>query len=234
MANLVVVEDDTELCDGIVSYLQLSGHNTTGFADGPSLYRHMVNESVDLVVLDIVLDGEDGLSIARHLRQNSTAGIVIVTGQGELNDRIEGMRSGVDAYLVKPVDMRELIAVVESVLRRISSDSPTALPEVNLPEGCWVFDSARWRITTPGSEIIELTSHEYHFLSRLIEEPTIPVSRDDLVLAIGKKPEIYDHRSLDALIRRLRRKVEKYSELKLPVRAAHAKGYVFAAPVVVR
>ena len=242
MARVVVVEDEAELREEIVAFLAmtLSGTVVRGARDGIEMDRLMAEGPADIVVLDVGLPGEDGLSIAARLRRAGPIGIIMLTARGLVQDRVLGLETGADSYLVKPFDLRELAATIDSLRRRLALAAPAApapspAPKPAAPERrTWVFDPVAWEICATNGRSARLTRAELGFLGRLIEQPGAPVSRNDLVRAIGRDEAEYDHRSLDTLVRRLRRKIEAATGLPLPVASAHAVGYVFTAGVVTR
>lgn len=221
MKRIVVVEDNEDLLDEVLFHLgRHAGYHVTGVSDGQALEAHLAREETDIVVLDLGLPGEDGLAIAQRLKQRANLGIIMLTARGSLDDRIEGLNSGADVYLVKPVDMRELAAVVESVYRR--------LPAQPADDPGWVLFPTRWELRTPDGTMLTLTSSENRVLHALAEAGGETVSRQELVAAQGKSGLDFDFRHLESIISRMRRKLAPYAgSEKSPLRAARGIGYAF-------
>ena len=235
MINVTVVEDDPDLCGSIVRYLTLVGMNITRAGSGAELDQVLTGFTPDLLVLDVNLPGEDGFSIAARLRSSSKMGIVMLTARGQLNDRVLGLTAGADAYLVKPVQFRELEAVIHSLTRRLRDAPPEEKPDRSDEAGrAWGFDAASWSLITPAGKQVPLTNAEYRVLQVLTAEPGASVARDEIASALGKSVGGYDDRSIDAVMARLRRKVTVATGENLPIRAVRSVGYVFAALVEAR
>ncbi|WP_173985147.1 response regulator transcription factor [Magnetospirillum sp. SS-4] len=232
MINVIVVEDDPDLCGSIVRYLSLVGMSVQRAGSGGELDAVMATFVPDLLVLDINLPGEDGFSIASRLRSKSKVGIVMLTARGQLDDRVLGLTAGADAYLVKPVQFRELEAVIHSLVRRMRDAQPDDKAEPREENHrTWGFDAASWSLITPAGRQVPLTNAEYRVLQTLTQEPGASVSREDIAAALGKPVGGYDDRSIDAVMARLRRKVQTATGEVLPIRAVRSVGYVFAAQV---
>ncbi|EME70457.1 response regulator [Paramagnetospirillum caucaseum] len=232
MANVIVVDDDPDLCRSVARYLSLVGMTVQCAGSGPELDALLPTFTPDLVVLDVNLPGEDGFSIAARLRSNSKMGIVMLTARSHLDDRVLGLVAGADAYLIKPVEFRELEATIHSLMWRLSTTNRTARQKAGEDEqAAWGFDASTWSLITPSSHMVPLTNAEYRVLQILSADPGEPVSRESIAFALGKRVGSYDDRSIDAVMARLRRKIKTISGENLPIRAVRAVGYVFAAPV---
>ncbi|HYE00325.1 MAG TPA: response regulator transcription factor [Alphaproteobacteria bacterium] len=236
MARIIVVEDEVDLRSDLVEYLAECGFDAVGAADGRELDGALAAGGADIVLLDVNLPGEDGFKIAARLRQTSRTGIVMLTARSSSVDRVIGLELGADAYLVKPVDFRELEAQIRALLRRLSMEAPVRpAPEPPPPPSAagWSFDSVGWRLTTPGGVAVTLTAAEFRFLSLLVAQPGEPVSRREIAKMLDSRDWTAGSRSIDSLVRRLRTKVESHGAA-LPVQAVHGIGYVFTAPVTAR
>ncbi len=238
MLNIAVVEDEPDLREEICEFLTLSGMTACGMGSGEELDDHLDARACDVVVLDINLPGEDGFRIAHRLGARDGLGVVMVTSRAALEDRVHGLKTGADAYLVKPVDLQELVATVESVCRRTKRDAPAApssptpqTPSADRHAGEWHLRRLGWELAGPNGRSVALTAAEHDFLARLLAAPGRPVSRADLLGAHPPVPE-GDLRKLDAVVRRLRRKVEDEIGFPLPVRAAHGIGYTATEMIV--
>lgn len=228
MIRIAVVEDNPDLLDEVVFQMQAMGHAALGFGSGAALDQHLREHEVDLLVLDLGLPGEDGISVARRLRlSRPRLGIVMLTARGLLEDRLLGLDSGADVYLVKPVDMRELSAVCESLYRRLNR---TVAPE--RPTVGWQLDGQTLELTPPKGPPIPLTPTEFKLMRRLAEAAPEPVTRAELAEAMGHAELDFDFRRLEAALSRLRRKIEMHTGADASsLRSARNVGYVFAAPI---
>lgn len=225
MKRIVVVEDNADLLDEVLFHLgREPGWSVAGVGDGKALDALLASQGADVLVLDLGLPGEDGLQIARRLARPDL-GIVMLTARGALDQRITGLESGADAYLVKPVNMRELAAVVHSVCRRLpAADAPVAAAA----DAAWVFYPARWQLQAPGGELLTLTAAENRVMQALAESAGAAVPRQQLAATQGKVSFDFDFRRLESTISRLRRKLEASNgERESPLRAARGVGYAF-------
>ncbi len=222
--RVIVVEDEADLRDSICAFLTSSGfdaHGVPGGADLDALWRQ---EPADILVLDIGLPGEDGLSIARRMRAISNVGIIILTARVQAEDRVSGIECGADNYLVKPVVLRELALTAERLIERLRRN--TAGPELE-----WVFDSIRWRLVAPNGAEVALTSAEFRLLNALALSPGAAVGCE-VIMGVADKSAMESHRrSLDSVLSRLRRKVETESGHSLPIKSVRSVGYAFTAPL---
>lgn len=220
---IYLVDDDEDFREEMVLGLSRLGLNIQGFDGAAPLYRAYAARPSDIIILDIGLDGEDGLSVALHLRASRSVGIVLATARGSVDDRINGLRTGADAYLVKPIDVRELAATVEALHRRLngrSTASPPASPQWTLIEGGWVLTDGighRLRLTTSEKRLLEL----------LLRERGKTVERRALVVAMGADIYDFNYGHLDTIVSRLRRKA-KQSGMLLPLHAIRGLGFTFA------
>ncbi|MCG5238656.1 response regulator transcription factor [Azospirillum doebereinerae] len=215
--DVLVVEDHEDLREEIVLYLQARGMIVRAAGNGREMDEAMAARQPDIVLLDLGLPEEDGVSIARRLSGANRPGVVVITARGRVEDRILGLNAGADLYLVKPLDMRELEAAIGSVMRRREGAEPRLQT--------WRLEAARWRLVTPGGAIVTLSDAETRLLAPLFEAPEAVVDRQTL----ADRLEV-DSRSIDLLVHRLRRKVETSTGESLPLRTLRARGYSFAAP----
>ena len=229
MKHVVVVEDNEDLLDEVVFHLSRQpGYTVYAARDGRELDDCLVRHAVDVLVLDLGLPGEDGIEIARRVRRQAMPGIVMLTARGALDERITGLQSGADAYLVKPVDMRELVAVIDSVHRRLVECSP---PQPALQsEVSWVFYPRRWQIRTPKGHLHILTAAESRIVQALVEADGQTVARHTLAEVEGLAALDFDYRRLESTVSRLRRKLTSGGDSS-PLRAARGQGYAFTESV---
>ena len=228
--RIVVVDDDARIRDLLRRYLSQEGFEVLLAEDGKALSRHLSRESVDLIVLDLMLPGEDGLSICRRLRNsNDLTPIIMLTAKVEDVDRIVGLEVGADDYLPKPFNPRELLARVNAVLRRRPSLEAPGAPgkEVqSITFGDFEFDLSLRRLSKSG-EPIALTTGEFSMLKALVRHPRQPLTRDKLAqLARGREFEPFD-RSLDVQVSRLRKMIEPDPTQPRFIQTVWGVGYVF-------
>lgn len=228
--KILVVDDDTRIRDLLRRYLAQEGFDVLLAEDGKSLTRIMMRETADLIVLDLMMPGEDGLSICRRLR---TAGdqtpIIMLTAKGEDIDRIVGLEVGADDYLGKPFNPRELLARINAVLRRRPAQeapgAPSSEQEV-VSFGPYTFDMGARTLRKEGEEL-PLTTGEFAMLKALVRHPRIPLSREKLAqLSRGREFEPFD-RSLDVQVSRLRKLLETDPTTPRFIQTVWGVGYVF-------
>lgn len=228
--KILVVDDDVRIRDLLRRYLTQEGFDVLQAEDGKSLTRVLMREPVDLIVLDLMLPGEDGLSICRRLRAaNDRTPIIMLTAKGEDVDRIVGLEVGADDYLGKPFNPRELLARIHAVLRRRPQQEAPGAPagenEV-VSFGSFVFDLGA-RTLRKDSEDLPLTTGEFAMLKTLVRHPRQPLSREKLAqLARGREFEPFD-RSLDVQVSRLRKLVEIDASNPRYIQTVWGVGYVF-------
>ena len=225
--KVAVLEDDAAFREDIlVTGLRRLGFDAEGFATSAELYRRMLAVSFELLVLDIRLDGEDGLDVAQYLRGMSPIGIVALTGRGTQEDRIRGLMEAVDVWLSKPVDVEVLGATLHSLSRRMrfASSGPHATSSVG-----WRLSPGNWRLVAPDDRSVGLNLLERRLLTRLLATPGDLVSHDELIADVATGSEKFDRHRLEIVIHRLRRKVESYLGQALPLRSVRGSGYVILA-----
>jgi DNA-binding response OmpR family regulator len=229
--HIIVVDDEPEIREMLADYLGHAGFRVSAAEDGATLRRLLEDQAADLVILDINMPGEDGLSLARYLRANTKIGIIMLTAAGEVVDRIVGLEMGADDYLPKPVDMRELLARVRAVLRRM--ESAPQKPVVEPPGtrkigfGACQLDLDAHRLYDAAGEEVPITSMEFDLLKAFAEHPNRVLSRDQLLdLAHNRDWEPFD-RSIDIRIARLRRKVETDPSKPQVIKTVRGAGYIF-------
>lgn len=242
--TIVVVEDEASLRRDLVEYLRGCGFDSIGAKNGRELDEAIATRDVALVILDVNLPGEDGFKIATRLRETPGIGIIMATARGSTVDRVVGLEIGADAYLVKPVEMRELEAQCKALLRRLESNAAAqragAPPATAAPnpagaaageEASWVLDATDWSLTSPTGVRISLTSMEMKLTSLLASQARQPATRDQISQALYNRRWNPDDRSIDTVVGRLRHKVEAAIGASAPLKSVHGVGYVFSAPV---
>lgn len=230
MARIAIVEDEVALREDIALYLRSVGHDVCPLGCGEELDA-LPLDGLDIVVLDVNLPDESGFAIAARLRRSSNVGIIMLTARRLEDDRLTGLEAGADIYLSKPVSLRELAAHVRALDRRLTRETPVAEPEAVAEVAAWTLDQTAWRLDTPGGAGVQLSNLEMRFLVCLAGRPDAPVDRGFLSLAVYGTPLDHESRALDALVRRLKTKVERTTGAALPVQALYASGYRFSAPL---
>lgn len=220
--HIVVVEDNQELREILVAGLGHFGFHVRGVADGTGLDQALCAAPADVVILDLGLPGEDGISIAQRLRDTCDCGIVMVTGRGQISERVVGREAGADLYFVKPVDISELRVALLNLAQRLPQPSRSA----------WRFTSLTSTLFTPSGIQVRLTAQECIVMQRLMQVPGTIIPRSEIFGALGQKDDIYADKRLEAMISRLRSKVRAMDPCnELPVRARHNLGYAFLSEV---
>lgn len=233
-AHIVVVDDEPDIREMLEEYLETQGFRVTAADGGPALREAVAAGDVDLIVLDVTMPGEDGLSLARFLRENLPGiGIVMLTGASDVVDRIVGLEVGADDYVAKPVDLRELLARVKSVLRRVTRRDealqlPKNEPRETLRFGKCTLDLAAHRLFDESGREVPITAMEFDLMRAFAERPGRVLSRDQLLeLAHNRGWEPFD-RSIDIRIARLRRKIEEDPTEPKILKTVRGAGYLFS------
>lgn len=233
-ASHILIVEDEEVSRAVLSaYLGREGYHITEAADGDEMDAAMARRRFDLVLLDINLPGRDGLSLLRELRARSEMGIILVTAKSDAVDRVVGLELGADDYVVKPYEQRELLARVKNILRRVTraarNDDDT-LP-VHHFEG-WRLDVGRRLLVDPQGRDVPLTTGEFNLLATLVGQPQRVFSRDRLLDAVSSREWSPSDRSIDVLIGRLRKKIERDPRQPRLLVSVRNVGYVFTAEAV--
>lgn len=225
--RVLVIEDDIELRDKIMlPGLTRYGFEPIGLGSAIELYRWLVSNSCSLIILDIGLPDDDGFTIAKHLRETTSAGIIMVTGRNSKLDHIRGLSEGADMYFAKPIDIDLLANALQSLSRRMNlgaagRDCPRAATE------SWRLEAEGWRLISPNGTVIALSLTERVIMAMLQKEGK-PVSREKLVDALAEVVDDFDPGRMEMVIHRLRRKVEAKSGQALPLSAVRRLGYMFS------
>jgi two-component system OmpR family response regulator len=231
--HILVVDDDAEIRSLLREYLQKHGYRVTAVADGRAMQAALAPARPDLVVLDLMLPGEDGLSLCRTLRARSSLPVIMLTARGEETDRIVGLEMGADDYLAKPFSPRELLARIRSVLRRTRS-----LPDNLAPEavsafrfGGWTLDAGTRNLTAPDGVVIPLSGTEYRLLRIFLSHPNRVLTRDQLIdLMSSRDAEAFD-RAIDVQVSRLRHRLREDAREPALIKTVRSQGYVLAVHV---
>ena len=231
--HLLVVDDDPEICDLLKQYLEKNGYRVTTVGDGKEMLSILDQTRIDLVVLDLMLPGTDGLELCRNLRASSKIPIIMLTARDDEMDRILGLEMGADDYLAKPFSARELLARIKGVLRR-TADLPFD-PHTETPEGFefsgWRLDTRTQHLTCPNGIVTPLSHAEYRLILVLVTHPNRVLSRDQLLdLTQGRESGPFD-RSIDVLVGRLRRRLNDDANQPELIKTVRGRGYLFSSNV---
>jgi two-component system, OmpR family, response regulator len=229
--SLLLVDDEASLREPLAEYLSRQGFGVTQAASAAEARSRLREEAPGLVLLDIMMPGEDGLSLCRHLVESRDIPVILLTAKGEATDRIVGLEIGADDYVVKPFEPRELVARIRSVLRRSSRNGPPpADDEAFLFEG-WSLDPLKRRLTDPEGAVVDLSSAEFRLLVAFLENPRQVLDRDRLLdMVQGREAHLFD-RAVDNQISRLRRKIEADTRNPQLIQTVWGGGYMLAADV---
>lgn len=232
--HILIVDDDAEIRDLVARFLKKHDIRVETAADGRAMRELMEKSRFDMVVLDLMLPGEDGLSLCRRLRVETSMPVIMLTALGEETDRIIGLEMGADDYLAKPFNPRELLARIRAVLRR-SGSAAQPVDEGNgqtLTFDGWSLDLAKRELRGPDGALVALTSGEFDLLAAFAERPKRVLNRDQLLdLTRGRTANAFD-RSIDVQLSRLRRKVETDPKDPTLIKTVRGGGYIFTAEVV--
>jgi DNA-binding response OmpR family regulator len=236
--QILVVDDEAEVRALLRAGLEPEGYTVLEAEDGAGLMAQLEAHPVDLITLDVRLSGEDGFALAREVRAKRNVPIVMISGKGDMIDRVVGLELGADDYIAKPFHMREVVARIRAVLRRYAptgANDPGAAPALSTGgerygfDG-WTLDMGRRALVTPEGAPCELTTAEFNLLGVLVERPGRVLSRDELMdLLKGHDWTPFD-RSIDGLVARLRKKIERGETPQL-VKTVRGVGYVFSGQV---
>ena len=234
--SIAIVEDDTDQLHSIEEFLLDSGYSVWGAGSAEAFYKGFTVQPVDVVLLDLGLPGEDGLSVASLLKSRPEVGVIILSARDSLDDRLAGMRAGADRYLVKPVNLLELAANIDATASRLAPrtavDPVGALAAVSVPASaaaCWVLAMKDWVLSSPQGKCLQLTTHEFMFLQQLLRADGQPVPKRDLSTHLFGARAQNGAERLNLLLTRLRKKAAEAFSQPLPVKTLHQIGYAFTA-----
>lgn len=238
--SIIIVDDDPEIAGLVSEYLGQHGFLVTAVGDGTAMRETLAQGSFDLVILDLMLPGEDGLSLCRHLRATTTLPIIMLTAMGSETDRVVGLEMGADDYIAKPFSARELLARIKAVLRRggprgqeTEGEAETIAPTKEVLEfSGWRLDVGLRQLHSQDGVLVELTSGEFDLLHAFLLTPQRILNRDQLLdLARGRVSGPFD-RTIDVQVGRLRRKLEIDPKKPELIKTVRGGGYILASEVV--
>lgn len=224
--HIIVVDDDPEILDAVGEYLTLRRFRVSLAGDGNDMQQIMRRDPADLILLDVGLPGVDGIELARQVKSQFTCGIIMVTGHGDPEDRVLGLEMGADDYVIKPFNFRELLARINSVLRRVKTNGKNQQDANLVRFGKWQFDTLNRSLQGSDGEIPDLSAGELDILAVLAESPNKAVSRHTLLEESSHRDWNPLDRSIDVRITRLRKKLEPNPARPEYIRTARNVGYI--------
>lgn len=228
MRHILIVEDEPWLRQDLRDYLILSGFRVTAVATAQDMRDALTHGPVPtIVILDVRLPDGNGFELAAEIHHAHRCGIIMLTAFGDSENRIRGFDSGADIFLVKHSPLREIEAAVRSLLRR--TGDPRALSDGGDQE--WILDATHWQLIAPNGRALKLTATEFAFLNLLCNQQGEVCRREDIVAALTRPRVNFDNRHLDAIVSRLRRKIESITNLPPAIKLVYGVGYTFTAPV---
>lgn len=223
-SQILLVEDETDFRDTLTEVLGIQGYAVTALADMAAFDRTYATGHFDLAILDRTLPDGDGIDILKRIRQHSAMPVILLTGVSPLDERLRGMEADADHYLVKPVDLREVLSIIRRLLRRGSAPA-TAL------SAAWELDLNLWRLRSPTGVAVNLTHRETLLLKCFVGKQGEAVHRDDIVRTLGFNPAVYDMRRIETLVSRFRKKLELAGVTGFELQSAYATGYALHVPI---
>jgi two-component system, OmpR family, response regulator len=236
--HILVVDDDREIRQMVADYLRKNGLRASEAADGREMRAVLETHAIDLIVMDLMMPGEDGLTLTRNLRagRHRTIPVVMLTAREDQTDRIIGLEMGADDYVTKPFAARELLARIKAVIRR----TRMLPPNLQVTEAARLLGFGRWRLDTtarhlldPDGTVVALSGAEFRLLRVFLDHPNRVLSRDQLLnLTQGRDAELFD-RSIDLLVSRLRQRLQDDARDQSYIKTVRSEGYVFSMAVTV-
>ncbi len=237
--HIAIVDDEVDITQLLAGYLKGHGYRVSELHSGAALLALMGSDPVDVVLLDLGLPGEDGFAIARQLREHWHCGLVIVSGRGDAVDKVVGLEVGADDYVTKPFDLRELLARIKAVARRLTP-TPSLIPSAAVVKTTrwhfaqWVLDADARRLTNGHNAEVSLTTGEFDLLCVFVQQAGRVLSRDFLLESTHRREAGPFDRTVDVQVGRLRKKLEVDPEDPQIIKSVRGKGYILVPPVVVR
>ena len=237
-AHILIVDDDVRICRTLRQYLKREGYRVSIATNGIEMWNSFEKEKPELILLDVILPGDDGITLARELRKISDVGIIMLTGKNEPIDTIIGLEIGADDYVTKPFDDRQLLARIRSLLRRKATASVANVETASknssqkIQFDGWKMDLFAHELIAPSGDKIELTSHEFRLLEIFVRHPGGVLNRDQIMQHLSQRHQYLNDRSVDVLVGKLRKKIEENSSQPKVILTIRNLGYKFASRVM--
>lgn len=235
--HLLIVDDDVRICRLLKRYLEQEGYSVDTATDGTAMWESLEKRQPGLIILDLMLPGVDGITLARELRAKSDLGIIILTGKSNPVDTVVGLEVGADDYVTKPFDNRELLARIRSVLRRLSNSAGDSGEQASDHDGImlmfegWQMNLDTYELISPGGEAAFISNHEFRLLAILAQNRKRVLSRDQILQKLSSRTWLPDDRSVDVSIAKLRKVIEQDPTQPKLIRTIRNVGYQFTAKV---
>lgn len=230
--HVLIVDDDPEIRDLLADYLESAGLRASTAADGDAMWTRLGLSPVDLVVLDVMLPGVDGLALCRELRRDSQMPVIMLTARGQATDRIAGLEIGADDYMAKPFEPRELLARIRGVLRRSAGGEPRgSVPARQFRFAGWTLDTVTRQMRAPDGRIVSLGGADYRLLRVLLQSPNRPIDRDTLIDHVYGRDRAPVDRAIDVCVSRLRQHLGDDARKPMLIRTMRNEGYLLSADV---
>ena len=228
-SKILFVDDDQRLCRLVKRYLEHGGFRVSCASCGEELHALMEKEHFDLLLLDIMLPGKDGLALAHEIRTRSSIPIIFLTARADVDDKVSGLEVGADDYITKPFEEKELLARVQTVLRRTRNTSSVLRTEAHFAG--WKLNLLNQTLTSPAGERVDITSNEYRLLSTMVSRPNVTIRREEILHMLSGREWSPLDRSADMAISKLRKKIEQNPNKPELIRTIRNKGYQLTAAV---
>ena len=226
-----IIDDDRRLCRLLGRYLEHGGYDVTYATSGEDINQRILDSSISLILLDIMLPGKDGLTLAREVRELSNIPIIFLSAKADISDKIKGLKIGGDDYITKPFEEKELLARIQSVIRRAKLDIYDQADKSQASFAGWSLNLINQTLYSPEGEQVDLTSSEYRLLSALVNRPNVAISRDEILKMISGREWSPLDRSADMAIAKLRKKIEQNPKKPSLIRTVRNKGYQLTVAV---
>lgn len=225
--RILVVDDDADLRELLSGYLGDAGYGVVACADGAAMWPALAQQRFDLIVLDVMLPGDDGLTVCRKLRAQSNLPILMLTARGDEVDRVIGLEMGADDYLPKPFSPRELLARIRSILRRVADRVPAGAAQIRFAD--WTLELAAHHLRDPRGVVVPLPTGEFRLLRALAENLNRVLTRDQLIDALAGREASRIDRTVDVLVSRLRRRLGDDAREPRLIRTVRSEGYMLVS-----
>lgn len=230
-AHILIVEDDPVTRTKLAAYFSAEGYRVSEAEDGARMHEILAGGPADVLMIDINLPGEDGLTLTREQRERSEVGIILVTGRTDSIDRIVGLEMGADDYITKPFDQRELLARVKNLVRRVRNSRSDAEHKPVRKFLGWTLDLGNRTLRDQDGDFVDLTRAEFKALALLSANPGRVLSRERILHEVARREWDLADRTVDVIVRRLRQKLKDDSRHPKIIATSHGEGYLFATPI---